>query len=278
MKKLFVIDLDGTLLDDKKEIGDYTVDTMKRIREEGCLICLASGRCREMMEIYARRIGGCDYMISCNGALVGRMADNSVIYRSCMSGEQSKVILDYAFGHGLEFMMYSVNEMYYSQGSERLKKRIQDYETMCSLWGEPQELNARPLSEQELKKDFAGILKIVVYEENGSKLKAFRDFIKRDVRGVRNESTGYGLMGTFCENVSKYDAVESVKKDAAIGYESVYVFGDYDNDLSMFDCGKHTVAMGNAIEEVKKRAVYLALTNNEQGVAKFINESIFMNE
>lgn len=50
--KLVVCDLDGTLLNDEKMITPYTVSVMKKVREMGIAVCLASGRDEQMMSIY----------------------------------------------------------------------------------------------------------------------------------------------------------------------------------------------------------------------------------
>lgn len=50
----------------------------------------------------------------------------------------------------------------------------------------------------------------------------------------------------------------------------VAVFGDWENDLSMFDCADTRVAMVNGMEIVKERATIIAESNNDDGVAKVI--------
>ena len=53
--------------------------------------------------------------------------------------------------------------------------------------------------------------------------------------------------------------------------EDTICFGDRINDITMFNsCGK-TVAMKNADEDLKKIANYITLSNDENGVADFIN-------
>ena len=50
------------------------------------------------------------------------------------------------------------------------------------------------------------------------------------------------------------------------------VFGDSLNDILMFKKAKVSVAVKNALEEVKKEAtVILPYTNDEDGVAKYLS-------
>ena len=48
--------------------------------------------------------------------------------------------------------------------------------------------------------------------------------------------------------------------------------GDGFNDLSMIEYAGLGVAMGNAPEEIKKRAGYVTLSNDDDGIAYFIDE------
>ena len=89
------------------------------------------------------------------------------------------------------------------------------------------------------------------------------------------EPTGYGLLGVFNEGVSKFTALEEIKSILGLNSNQVAVFGDYDNDLSMFACSNHCIAMKNGSELVKKSANYITeYTNDEDGVAIFIRENI----
>lgn len=52
------------------------------------------------------------------------------------------------------------------------------------------------------------------------------------------------------------------------------VFGDSLNDMSMFAFTPHSVAMGNAREEVRRAAVHVCRSNTEDGMARFVEEYI----
>ena len=59
--------------------------------------------------------------------------------------------------------------------------------------------------------------------------------------------------------------------------EESLCFGDYVNDLDMFDACGFKVAMENASAELKKKADFITLSNNNSGVAYFINKYIINN-
>lgn len=59
-----------------------------------------------------------------------------------------------------------------------------------------------------------------------------------------------------------------------IPLENVMVFGDYDNDLPMFRRAGYPVAMGNAMEDVKRAAWQVTAPNTEDGLAQAIEKYV----
>lgn len=54
--------------------------------------------------------------------------------------------------------------------------------------------------------------------------------------------------------------------------EEIITIGDGENDISMFNITPNSVAMGNALEYIKKQAKYITLSNDEDGVAKVLEK------
>ena len=78
-------------------------------------------------------------------------------------------------------------------------------------------------------------------------------------------------------NTSKGNAVKMVCKALDIDLKDTISIGDDYNDVSMFEVTGASIAMGNANEEVKKKAKYVTLTNNEEGVA-LVLENLLKNK
>ena len=73
------------------------------------------------------------------------------------------------------------------------------------------------------------------------------------------------------KSVSKGNAIRMLQKQLNISSEQTIIFGDGENDLSMFDCG-HAVAMGNAMDTVKAQADEITLDNNHDGIAEVLEK------
>ena len=56
--------------------------------------------------------------------------------------------------------------------------------------------------------------------------------------------------------------------------DEVVVFGDQDNDVSMLKVAGTSVAMANACQNAKDAADDITTSNNDSGVAKWLNENL----
>ena len=72
----------------------------------------------------------------------------------------------------------------------------------------------------------------------------------------------------------KVSAIRAATNYIGIGISDIVAFGDDYNDIEMLKTVGMGVAMGNAIEEVKTIAKHIALSNEEDGAARFIADNI----
>ena len=74
------------------------------------------------------------------------------------------------------------------------------------------------------------------------------------------------------KETSKGIALEWLCEKLGINRENVAAIGDSESDISMLKYAGIPVAMGNALEEVKKYAKYVIDDNNNDGVGKFLTD------
>ena len=74
------------------------------------------------------------------------------------------------------------------------------------------------------------------------------------------------------KNVSKGVAITKLLKYLNIEKENSLCFGDFINDLDMFEACEVKVAMENACDSLKEKADYITSSNNKNGVAKFLDK------
>lgn len=266
--RMIVCDLDGTLLNSSGRITSFTRKTLIQANQMGIKLCFASGRAGQMMEAFTSYIGGCDYILSSNGALVKDGKTGRILYSSELQPQSVGRILDELAGRDIPLVLYSAENIFYTKGCERIEKRFAAYEALCDDMGFPQRLCAVPLTKSEITIKREGVIKIVAYEEDAV-LQKLLNTIER-IENICYEKTGYGLLGVFAENVSKRTGLQIIMDAANVTSEQLCVFGDYENDLSMFACAKRRIAMSNAQDALKRHATAIAPSNDDDGVAKYL--------
>ena len=80
MIKMIVTDLDGTLLNEKSKVSRYTRKQLKKYKDEGIIITIATGRIYKMAIDSLKSIKYIDYIITDNGACVFDVKENKYIY------------------------------------------------------------------------------------------------------------------------------------------------------------------------------------------------------
>ena len=72
--------------------------------------------------------------------------------------------------------------------------------------------------------------------------------------------------------ISKGKAVHMICEYLNLTGKEIITIGDGENDISMFNTTPNSVAMGNALEYIKKQAKYVTSSNDEDGVAKVLEK------
>ena len=75
------------------------------------------------------------------------------------------------------------------------------------------------------------------------------------------------LVQVMSRQVGKEIAVAAIARNLGIDMKDIMCFGDDYNDLKLFNAVGYSVAMGNAVDDLKKIASEVTLTNDEDGVA-----------
>jgi len=114
--------------------------------------------------------------------------------------------------------------------------------------------------------DFLKLLLYQIPEQDLESVSAFLDSIPE----INYTSSDEGLLDIMAAGTSKGTAVAEVRQLLGLEKDQVCVFGDYINDLTMFSEAGLTVAMANAHEELKSKALYVTDTNDHAGVARAI--------
>jgi len=271
MIKAICMDLDGTLLNSEKEISDKTIRGLKKFASKGGTLILASGRTYKRMEEYAIMIGADQSngkIIEANGVGIYdyESADYQLIRR--MNNKEATQILTYLSKKEVEVLI---------MGEENVFVILAPNETTCRYV--ERNSNMEGLRNREffmiksLEEVSEPINKICVFDDD----EIISDLYKDMQNTSFQEALWFGRpLPSWLEigpaSVSKGNALIKIMNQKGFHKDEVMVFGDGENDLSMMSVVTHSVAMGNAMQNVKDACAYECGTCDEDGIIKFLEK------
>lgn len=266
MRKLIAIDLDGTLLNWRKRISKRSINTLLKVQEEGHVVVLASGRSYERMIEYANKIkleeyGG--YLSTLNGSLIFEAKSGKVFRNSAFDYELLRELFHFLDELGVDYSVYKKDAIYEGTNSKFL------YGTYRKLTGK----RLNPINDI-----FTRNVKVnkVMINEKKSKLETIEKHIKSKFQDrIMVSITSFISIEITAKNGSKGFAVLDIANRLQIDKENIWVFGNHGNDISMFEISGRAIAMENAIDRLKAIADNITLSNNNDGVAKYLEDNLF---
>lgn len=257
--KLLCIDIDGTLLDDKKRIPASVKESLKRASDMGCYIALASGRMPVGVEIIEEKLG-IDCIKICNaGAYIlmgGKCIGEECLSLASMKGIYEKV----AKKNKVPLWIFRDKDWYVTNVDKYVEREVRiipyipeivNVEELAAHWQSEGRLPNKLLIAADPE-----ILKSIHYDmESG---------IWQDVDMACSSDR---FIEIFPAGVNKGKALETICRHLDIGTEEVMAFGDQELDIPMLETAGMGIAVGNAIPELKEKADFVTKSNNEAGIA-----------
>ncbi len=270
MNKVIFIDVDGTLRNEDKQITSRTLKALKKVKKIGYEPILCTGRPRDYAEKLNNSIDGSQYIIYNNGAGIYDSLKKKVLYENPMNAKSILDLYKFANLDNVRFILACngtryVNKIKHNDGSEILfELPLEKFLQMNS------------------------VIAVTIASPDFNTIKEMKDKVS-NVDGIKiiNQSKSlvdenFPQIGTIYYDIvdnksSKGDAVKHFLKLFNISKENSIAIGDDNNDISMFEeCG-YRVAMKNALPSLKKIADYITDDNNNDGVARFLENYILDN-
>lgn len=125
---------------------------------------------------------------------------------------------------------------------------------------------------QKLTELDINIYKFGIHSTNKKRLHQSAESLRS--MGVSVVQTEEYFFEGMSQGINKYEGIEQVAHSLGIPLKNVMAIGDQENDIEMIQEVGYGVAMGNAIPAVRLVADYLTDTNDQNGVAKIINDLV----
>ena len=268
MIKLVAIDMDGTLLNSKKELLEETKQYFKDFhkKETETLLVLCTGRPETGIRPYLKDLGYLEenhYIISQNGANIYESRTGKRVMDAFLDSDAIQKWIELGKKHGISVMGAGV-DYYYCFDQEPTEWMEFDVKLVSG------KLKRIPTKES-LNTDFYKILLMGDEEQ----LNEFETFIPQEWRDefyvVRSQKY---LVEVLTKGVNKAFGLEKLAQKLNILPSEIAAIGDAANDVEMLEYAGLAIAMGNASEEVKAISDIVTDTNENNGVIKAIDQLI----
>lgn len=263
-KYVIALDLDGTLTNHNKEVTPRTRQALMQAASEESIIVLASGRPTYGIEPVAHclnleRIGG--YILSYNGGKIVDWTTKRELYAKHLPDEVVPIIYRYATEKGYALLGYVGNQIvterpddaYVKEESrinkmeirrvEHLPSALEAHPTKLLLTGHPDDMVRAEAELSELLSDRMDVFRSAPF------------FVELVPKGI-----------------DKAQSLERLLQHLAMDATNLMAFGDGYNDMSMIKYANIGVAMANAAPELRAIADYVTTSNEEDGVAVFLEK------
>ncbi len=243
--KAIITDLDRTLLRADRKISDYTLQVLRKCREAGALLMIATGRPeRGVLDYHEQLIF--DAMTVSNGAVIIVPGQERVV--NAVLADSAKLILERLCR--LPDIVLSI-EM---DGAAYANVEIPEWTTNVFS-----DFTKLPFGKP--------IYKIMVSREQENIAPLVETLLTEDTYCT---VAGKNLVQIMNRQATKWNGIQTMLEEFGISPEDAVYFGDDNDDIgALKGCGTG-VAVANAIEAARKVADVVAGSNEEDGVAKYL--------
>ncbi|HQK22494.1 MAG TPA: HAD-IIB family hydrolase [Candidatus Latescibacteria bacterium] len=263
--RLVAIDIDRTLLNDRRELSPANERALRDLVERGISVALCSGRDLPSTQAISAPLGLPLWLVVQNGSLVIDPSGNAA-YLCSMEKPTALAVLDILERHGLAPVVYEVYPrahcLWWQTGARAAPGMI--------------EFRTQHGAQVSHVEDIRSVLTpevshLEVFDDADRVVCAGQDFATLDeVVAITNMSSsvvGSALMGLYPRGTAKEEALARVCDVLRISRTEVLAIGDNLNDVGMVRWAGIGVMMANGPEEARLEADWVAPSNNENGVA-----------
>ena len=271
-RTLYVSDLDGTLLSPEPAVTPQTARMLNAAIGAGALFTIATARTPATVAGLLADVRLTLPAAVMTGSALWNPRENTYSQASFHSPEEARRIITLLREMNLPAFIYSLNDdvidiYHIGPLSDREKKFLEErshtpYKRVCVPESGESVLPA-DLSRISL---FFAMQPTRQTEAVYRRLRAEADCTPVFYHDMYGPATG--MLEVFGHDVSKANAVRRIA--AMAGADRIVAFGDNINDLPMLRAADVAVAVGNAVEEVKREADVIIEPNTENSVARAI--------
>lgn len=258
-KKMIVVDLDGTLLNINQGCSIKTKRYLKRLKDMGYIIVIASGRVLRSAVGVTDGAEFANYVIASSGAVIYDMDKSKIIKKENIDLDKVKILCD-NFNDDIKDI--NICDLFYHH-------KYMESQSYCSKFVK------RISNIENFLNDSDGIVNVTIHFNSNSVVDKYYDMFKDlnlELLVMQDSFSDTKCLEIFNKGVSKYNAIKEICMIEGINNHNVIAFGDGLNDVDMVKLSGVGVAMGNALDDVKIVSDYVTISHNDDGVIYFLKD------
>lgn len=268
--KAVFFDIDGTLLNDRKNVQKSTIKAIRNLKDQGILVGLATGRGPSFVQPFLENLG-LDFAVTYNGQYI--YSRSEIIYTNQLSKTTVYRLIRYAGARRREISLGTASGLLGSGiiglGTSRLGQIVSSL--VPRKWAKAIERSFKHFIRRIKPQNIDSLMVILrepIYQVVLVATEGESERIQKQFPRVKLTRSSPYSMDVISEGQSKVKGIERVGQRYGFDLSEVIAFGDSDNDIEMLSQVGIGVAMGNASQQVRENARYTTADNNDDGISK----------
>lgn len=261
--KLIVSDIDGTLIDRSEKISPRLIEMVGKCRKKGIRFTVSTGRTKELADTIIEALGITEPCIISNGACI--VQGGEYLIEHVFSALPILKYIERADRDGLTVTLTdqigerAIRETDYVRCHQKLGSRFKEMINLNTTdW------------------NYARFQKVMFMDENRTgKIRAYQKDMEQFKESYCVTTYSDAAVELGPKGCSKATGVAELAGLLKLDRKDIMACGDYSNDLEMITQAGLGIAVGNAKEEVKKAADYVAEASYANGVIEAIERFCF---
>jgi Cof subfamily protein (haloacid dehalogenase superfamily) len=272
--KLLAIDMDGTFLNESRQITERNLIAVKEAAEAGIKVVICSGRNPSALKLLLKDMPKKQPIIACNGSVILDHNKDEIFYEALDNDVLYQIIdvLRKDYDDSVYYQFFDGN-VFCSEKFQNIIERF--YNLYLSLPREYRmEFRIIPDSKLYIKENNSLISKLEIYDDSVEVIQEIRNKIEL-LPGIEVVSSGFNGIEITKKGSNKGSGLEILAKHYGISLDECIAVGNDENDLGMLKKAGLGIAVSNAKDYVQVVADYVTERDNENDAVAEVIEKFF---
>lgn len=268
--RIIALDLDGTLLNQQKQILPESLAVLSQARQKGVKVIIVTGRHHVAIHPFYQALQLNTPAICCNGTYTYNYQQHRVLSGNPLTKAQAIRVTELLHNRPIQSLMYIDDAMVFEHQDDSISRWL--------AWSASLPEDQRPtmLHTDEFEtviNKADNVWKFATSSENINVLNHFVSLVEQEL-GLSCELSSHNQIDLAQSGNSKGNCLRLWVESQGLTMDSVIAFGDNLNDVSMLKQVGMGVAMGNSSDEVKASANMVTTNNDVPSIANVIREYV----